>query len=57
MDPSPLFLDNEDPEEQFLFQDLIGEGAYGSVYKAIHKRSGKIVAIKVVPSSGDIQSL
>jgi serine/threonine protein kinase len=47
-------LNNDDPQDQFVFQDLIGEGAYGSVYKAIHKSSGKTVAIKIVPSSGEI---
>lgn len=36
---------------------MIGEGAYGSVYKAIHKKSGRLVAIKVVPSTGEISSL
>lgn len=26
----------------------IGEGAYGTVYKALHKKSGETVAIKIM---------
>lgn len=54
MDNYSLCLNDEDPEDQFTFQEMIGEGAYGQVYKAIHKASGRVVAIKVVPSTGEI---
>ncbi|CAD8147617.1 unnamed protein product [Paramecium octaurelia] len=47
---------NQDPEEQFELNELIGEGAYAKVYKGKHK-NGQIVAIKIVPSTGEIQSL
>ncbi|CAK91506.1 unnamed protein product (macronuclear) [Paramecium tetraurelia] len=47
---------NQDPEEQFELNELIGQGAYAKVYKGRHK-NGQIVAIKIVPSNGEIQSL
>lgn len=34
--------------------EQLGEGNYGQVYKAYHKMSGCIVAIKVVPISSEI---
>ena len=46
-----------DPEEHFMMLEQLGEGNYGQVYKACHKKSGHIVAIKVVPISSDIESL
>lgn len=33
---------------------LTGEGSYGSVYKALHKESGQILAIKQVPVESDL---
>lgn len=38
----------EDPTEIFEILAKLGEGSYGSVYKALDKRDGKIVAIKVL---------
>lgn len=32
--------------ERYKIIKLIGDGAYGSVYKAINKTNGEIVAIK-----------
>jgi serine/threonine protein kinase len=40
-----------------MMLELLGEGNFGLVYKAYHKQSGNIVAIKVVPISSDIESL
>ena len=48
---------DQDPEEHFMMLEQLGEGNYGQVYKAYHKVSGNIVAIKVVPISSDIESL
>lgn len=38
----------EDPTLIFEFLAQLGEGSYGSVYKALDKRDGKVVAIKVL---------
>lgn len=46
-----------DPEELFVMLEQLGEGNFGSVYKAYHKESGNIVAVKVVPITSDIDSL
>jgi serine/threonine kinase 3 len=46
-----------DPEDHFVVLEQLGEGNFGSVYKAYHKESGNIVAIKVVPITSDIDSL
>ena len=48
---------NEDPEETFELLDLIGFGSYGVVYKALHKLSGEIYAIKIGKLSGEIDAL
>eukprot|EP01129_Flabellula_baltica_P014732 TRINITY_DN7140_c0_g1_i1.p1 TRINITY_DN7140_c0_g1~~TRINITY_DN7140_c0_g1_i1.p1 ORF type:complete len:671 (-),score=143.24 TRINITY_DN7140_c0_g1_i1:88-2100(-) len=37
---------NRDPEEIFKLVEKIGDGVSGSVYKAIHKQTKRIVAIK-----------
>ena len=37
------------PEEVFDVLNKLGKGSYGSVYKAIHKESGQVLAIKQVP--------
>nr|XP_027224361.1 serine/threonine-protein kinase 4-like isoform X2 [Penaeus vannamei] len=34
-----------------------GEGSYGSVYKALHKESGQVLAIKQVPIDTDLQEI
>eukprot|EP01017_Pseudomicrothorax_dubius_P012797 TRINITY_DN15424_c0_g1_i2.p1 TRINITY_DN15424_c0_g1~~TRINITY_DN15424_c0_g1_i2.p1 ORF type:complete len:513 (-),score=63.97 TRINITY_DN15424_c0_g1_i2:110-1648(-) len=52
-----LITTNEDPEEVFELIELLGEGSYGSVYKAIHKSSSTAVAIKIFPSSADLTSI
>ena len=46
------------PEEVFDIQCKLGEGSYGSVFKAIHKESRQIVAIKQVPvNDSDLQEI
>jgi len=45
------------PDELFTFIGKIGEGSYGSVYKAIHKRTSEIVSIKVVPIEDDYNDI
>eukprot|EP00457_Paulinella_chromatophora_P005908 gb/GEZN01005926.1/.p1 GENE.gb/GEZN01005926.1/~~gb/GEZN01005926.1/.p1 ORF type:complete len:467 (+),score=87.63 gb/GEZN01005926.1/:210-1610(+) len=43
----------EDPSEVFEILAKLGEGSYGSVYKALDQRDGKIVAIKVLEVEND----
>eukprot|EP01083_Nonionella_stella_P209840 760282_1 len=48
----------EDPEAIFDIIQPLGEGAFGMVYKALDKRDGELVAIKIVPlevESGSIE--
>jgi len=40
------------PEEVFDILCKLGEGSYGSVFKALHKESRQILAIKQVCSLG-----
>ena len=45
------------PEEVFDILCKLGEGSYGSVFKAIHKDSQQILAIKQVPVDTDLQEI
>ncbi len=38
----------EDPAQAFTLEGRIGGGAFGSVYKAVHKSSGYVFAIKCI---------
>lgn len=55
------FLDEtalaKDPEDVFQVLEKLGEGAYGSVFKGLHKDSGRVVAIKQVPVESDLQDI
>lgn len=45
------------PDEVFDIICKLGEGAYGSVYKALHKESDSVVAIKQVPLDTDLHEI
>ncbi|KAJ7998777.1 hypothetical protein DPEC_G00208400 [Dallia pectoralis] len=45
------------PEEVFDVLEKLGEGSYGSVFKANYKETGEIVAIKQVPVETDLQEI
>ncbi|XP_064160629.1 serine/threonine-protein kinase 4-like [Anguilla rostrata] len=45
------------PEEVFDVLEKLGEGSYGSVFKANFKETGEIVAIKQVPVESDLQEI
>ena len=45
------------PEEVFDILCKLGEGSYGSVFKAKHKDSQQILAIKQVPVDTDLQEI
>ncbi|GLE05427.1 hypothetical protein PINS_up014440 [Pythium insidiosum] len=42
-----------DPEELYEVLERLGEGSYGRVYKALHRGSADVVALKVVPADSD----
>ncbi|KAI8818716.1 uncharacterized protein EV422DRAFT_536612 [Fimicolochytrium jonesii] len=44
-----------DPTELFSIVGKLGEGSYGSVHKALHKRTSTIVAIKLIPADADLE--
>jgi serine/threonine kinase 3 len=46
-------ISKTDPTEIFEILAKLGEGSYGSVFKALDKRDGKIVAIKVLEVEND----
>jgi len=54
---SKLQTSDEDPTDIFEFLAQLGEGSYGSVYKALDKRDGKLVAIKVLEVEEDTTTL
>merc|ERR550534_48665 len=45
------------PEEVFDIICKLGEGSYGSVFKALHKDSKQVLAIKQVPVDTDLQEI
>lgn len=45
------------PTSDYEFKELIGKGAYGRVYKSLNRRTGDIVAVKVLETdSMDFES-
>jgi len=59
-----IITTDEDPEELFQLLEklgikfkyyILGQGNYGSVYKALHKESGTIVAAKIMHVDGEIE--
>lgn len=50
-------IKRDNPLNYFTLQEKLGEGSYGSVYKAIRKSDGLVVAIKQVPVDEDIDDL
>lgn len=54
---SDVISHSHNPEEIFDLLELLGEGSYGSVYKALHKPSKEIVAIKIVPTNGELEPI
>lgn len=45
------------PSELYEMLQEIGEGSYGKVYKARHKLTNLIVAVKVIPIDNDLEEL
>lgn len=47
----------EDPTKLFEITQLLGEGSYGSVMKALDKRDGQFVAVKILDIATDVSDL
>ena len=47
-----------DPETEFDLIELVGQGNYGRVYKAIHKKTGKIYSAKIayIEKANEVES-
>lgn len=53
-----MSFQSADPNEVYELVELLGEGSYGSVYKAYNKDTKLEVAIKILPDTGeDLNSL
>ncbi|KAI8802224.1 serine/threonine-protein kinase 3 [Cladochytrium replicatum] len=46
---------DKDPNDVFTLVGKLGEGSYGSVHKAMHKRTSAVVAIKLIPVENDLE--
>lgn len=49
-----LITEKNDPEEVYELLDILGQGAYGSVSKALHKETGQLFAIKILPTTSGV---
>ena len=46
---------NQDPKLVFELLEKFGEGSFGTVFKARHKRTGRICAVKQIPVENDLE--
>lgn len=46
-----------DPTADFNLIEKLGEGSYGSVWKATHQKTGTVTAIKKVPVDNDLEEI
>jgi len=47
----------KDPETEFQLLEKLGEGSYGSVWKAMHRSTSSIIAIKKVGIDNDLEDI
>jgi len=46
-----------DPTKDFQLVEKLGEGSYGSVWKAVHMKTGTVTAVKRVPVENDLDEI
>ena len=44
----------ENVKDEYIIKETLGEGAFGKVYKVIHKRSGFVRALKTIKKNSVI---
>ena len=55
---SDVVYSKDDPVIHLELKQLVGQGTFGSVYEALNKKTGEILAVKIMPISGtDIDTL
>lgn len=47
----------KDPASEFELIEKLGEGSYGSVWKALHTKTGTTTAIKKIPIENDLEEI
>lgn len=50
-----LISAKNDPEQVYELLDILGQGSYGSVHKALHKQTGQLYAIKILPATSGVE--
>ena len=57
VEDTPPTISDDDPATVLELQEKIGEGSFGSVYRATLVRSGRDVAVKILPADSDMKPL
>jgi calcium-dependent protein kinase len=46
---------SENVKDEYIIKETLGEGAFGKVYKVVHKRSGFVRALKTIKKNSVIK--
>jgi serine/threonine protein kinase len=55
--PTTAVLSTNDPHDTYELVELLGEGSYGAVYKAVNRNDQSETAIKILPAEEDTTKL